>query len=348
MLKTFRARKSLVVFMLGLLLIGTSFPSFAQSKGSISTGQTAAGKTGLAAISVQNVALTAGVTLGAQILSQVANGQSISVANATRALGTAEFMGGVAGSAIGAAGGQMLATVVKGFLPGPIGAIAGSLIPVLGSMAGSQEGSLLMTDLRSGTLHPIRDLGKINYVDVAGSSIGSCIGMMLGAPIPIVGPLIGGMIGGFLGSKIATSMFGNRFLGSTVGSTVGNSYSTTYGGAFSGSTGMNLVPVAGSTSAGSSGIQVIGAPTSSEIAIMPNVQTPSVAANKQAAPATNVQSSAVSGDLAAAERKYYETYLNYNSLVDQGKTEEAKKVAADLKACTDNYNQLKAQAAKSK
>ncbi len=268
--------------------------------------------------SLTNLAVTTTVAVGTNMAIQMIHGEKPSFKKAAKMVASAEFAGGVVGSALGAAGGQFTASLVKAFLPGPIGAIAGSLIPVMLASAGGTIGGSLAGDLRHGQFSIAKAIKAIDPVDLVGSSIGSTIGMMLGAPIPIIGPIIGGIAGGFLGSKVAKWVVG-LFKGQ-------NSVSKLFNRGRNINTGY---PVGGSITIGNSG----------------NVGVMSVPGGDMYRPAADMGQAkaptAGSPELQAAEKAYYETYMKYNKLVEQGKYDDARKVYTDLQKYSDQYNQLK-------
>lgn len=263
--------------------------------------------------SFTNLALTTGVSVGTNLALQYINGKKPSLGDAARSVATVEFAGSVVGSALGAAGGQFLGTVVKSIMPGPIGALVGTFVPVLTGSFGAQVGSGVAGSLKERTfsLNLGQTLKNIDYVDLVGSSLGSTIGMMLGAPIPIIGPLVGGIVGGIVGSKIAK--FAKEFF---------------LRGSVSLRSGKTIVPEnpGRGISIGNGGQNLgLNGPVT-----WPGNMAP-----------VNSQEVQVSGELGTVERKYYETYLDYNRLVEQGKTEEAKKKFEEVKMYSDQYNALK-------
>jgi hypothetical protein len=46
-------------------------------------------------------------------------------------------------------------------------------------------------------------------------------------------------------------------------------------------------------------------------------------------------------ELKAVEKKYYDTYLKYNRLVESGDTKGAREIFEELKTYSDKYNALK-------
>ncbi len=154
--------------------------------------------------SVKNVAMTAGISIGVNLASQVLRGDKVNVKSAFQAIASAQFVGNVVGSGMGAAAGHLVAPIIQAFVPIPIvGAIAGSLIPTMASIAGGQFGGNL------GAKMSFKEAIKaLDPVAIAGQAVGSTVGAMLGSmiPIPYVGTVLGGMIGGILGEKLFTGI----------------------------------------------------------------------------------------------------------------------------------------------
>ncbi|MFZ2956619.1 MAG: hypothetical protein WA705_06990 [Candidatus Ozemobacteraceae bacterium] len=303
------------------LLVSEEQPQYADSfAGKMSKGVTEGVKNAKQSLkssfSFTNLAVTTTVAVGTNLAIQMINGEKPSLGKAAKAVASLEFAGSVAGSALGAAGGQFASTLVKTFLPGPVGALVGAVIPVMFASAGGQIGSSLTGDLRNGKFSISKAIKSIDPVDLVGSSIGSTIGMMLGAPIPIIGPIIGGIVGGMLGSKVAKWVCG--FFKGTV--------------SVSGATTSSFKVPSGGITFGNG--QSSGTSTSGQ------------ASNLTPTGDVGASPVAVSGDLTTVERKYYETYLNYNRLVESGKTDEAQKLFTDLKTYSDQYNALKASQGK--
>jgi len=269
--------------------------------------------------SFTNLAVTTTVAVGTNLALQMIKGEKPSFGKAAKAVASLEFAGSVVGSAIGAAGGQFTASIVRSFLPGPVGCLVGAVIPVMMGSAAGQIGSSLAGDIKNRQFDLGKAIKSIDPVDLIGSSIGSTIGMALLAPIPIVGPIIGGIVGGVVGSKVAKWVQG-IFKGNKI--SIFNR-------------GRNFTPSSNSNSGSGSGI-TFGSGQS--LGIFTGGQ-----AGNGMIPTGNAETP-VSGNLQTVEKKYYETYLNYNRLVEAGKYDEAKKVYEDLKVYSDQYNTLKNQA----
>jgi hypothetical protein len=269
--------------------------------------------------SFSNLAVTTGVAVGTNLALQVIKGEKPSFGKAARAVASLEFAGSVVGGALGSAGGQFCSTLVRTFMPGPIGAMIGAFVPVVTGSFGAQMGTHMASGAKAGDFSVSRAWQMVDKVDLVGSSIGSTIGMALGAPIPIIGPIIGGILGGVIGSKIAKWAWpfikGTRDVGSILrpGQSTGT-VPNSRGGEISIGAGANPTPV------------------------MPNTPRGVTSVSSEVVPAASSD-----GSLANAERKYYEAYLQYNRLVEQGKYDDAKKIYGDLKTYSDQYNTLKNQ-----
>jgi hypothetical protein len=271
--------------------------------------------------SFSNLALTTTVAVGTNLAIDMIHGEKPSFKKAVKAVASLEFAGSVAGSALGAAGGQFASTLVKTFIPGPIGAMVGSVIPVMFSSFSGQMGANLVSGLKNGEFSLSKAWKQVDKVDLLGSSIGSTIGMALGAPIPVIGPIVGGIVGGLLGSKVAkwVSGFtkGRKVSFFNRGSEVLPSQQT--------QRQSSSFPVSIGSVAGSGG-----------------TRGPVVMGSQE----TVVNSGNVAGaaeQLKSVEKKYYDTYLQYNRMVESGDTAGAKQVFEQLKTYSDQYNSLKKQ-----
>ncbi|PKK90446.1 MAG: hypothetical protein CVV64_08760 [Candidatus Wallbacteria bacterium HGW-Wallbacteria-1] len=156
----------------------------------------------------QNLAITAGVTVGANIISDIANGRPVDLGKAVGSVARREFAGAYVGGALGCAGGA-LAQGLLSAVP-VVGPIIGAFMPALGGIVGGNLGSSLAGQTRDGKFSLAAAFATIDPVQVTGQAIGSTIGAMLGSliPIPVVGTMLGGMVGGWLGGKAATFVAG--------------------------------------------------------------------------------------------------------------------------------------------
>lgn len=271
--------------------------------------------------SFSNLAMTTTVAIGTNLAIDMIHGEKPSFSKAVKQVASLEFAGSVMGSALGAAGGQFTSTLVKTFIPGPVGALVGSVIPVMFASASGQMGANLVSGLKNGEFSVAKAFKQIDKVDLVGSSIGSTIGMALGAPIPIVGPIIGGIVGGMLGSKVA------KWVASFAR---GGKVSTVF------SRGTNA-SAQQQTQQTSSGFPVsIGS-----IAGSGRGTGPVVMGSSEAVSANFSVSGDVATRLADVEKKYYDTYLQYNRMVEKNDQEGAKKIFEELKKYSDEYATLK-------
>ena len=272
--------------------------------------------------SFSNLAVTTTVAVGTNLAIDMIHGEKPSFKKAIKSVASLEFAGSIAGSALGAAGGQFASTLVKTFVPGPVGALVGSVIPVMFASATGQMGSNLITSIKQGNFSIAKAWKQIDKVDLVGSSIGSTIGMALGAPIPVIGPIIGGIVGGLLGSKVAKWVSGfakgsklSRLfkrgtpIGMPVGSTADRSTPVTVGA-----------------------IADTPAPTSNGGPVTLGANALPVAGSAES-----------SSELKVVEKQYYDTYLRYNRMVEAGDHDGAKKVFDELKIYSDKYTTLKKQ-----
>ncbi len=337
MMMFMQRRRRMLSILLAIFFLGTTLgleagaPS-SGAKTSTSAKTTAKGSSGsvFSALSPKNLLITTGVAVGTKVATQIIKGQRVNFAEAAKSVATAEFAGSVVGGAVGAAGGSVVATVAKAILPGPVGAIAGALLPVLGGHLGSQLGASAGTSMRGQTQFRLMDtLRKIDYVDLAGQTIGSTIGMMLGAPIPVIGPIIGGIVGGFLGGKVAK--WAEKFLRANVNLGRMNPFNrgTNMG---SGQTIGGSETIMGNPNGG---IQIGGAGTTVEgVGGFGSVYTPGGRPSADMGPVT-------AADVQAAEKVYYENYMQYNKLLEQGRNDEAQKMYQSLQKSQEDYQTLK-------
>ncbi len=163
--------------------------------------------------SPKNLLVTAGIAVATDLISQSMKGETPNLGNAVRSIATAEFAGSVAGGTLGAAAGSFFVPFLSA-IP-----VAGALAPAICAVAGSAIGASTAGDLANGRGFSIgRSLKNVDWVGVAGQSIGAVAGGALGAalcaPIPAlipVGYVIGSIAGGVVGNKVAhwvASLFG--------------------------------------------------------------------------------------------------------------------------------------------
>ena len=276
--------------------------------------------------SVKNVAITTAVTVGTSLAIDAINGETPSLKKAVKQVASLEFAGNVVGSALGAAGGQVVGTLAKTFIPGIAGQLIGSVIPVMFSSAGGQLTSNVITGLKNGEFSISKAFKQIDKADLVGSSIGSTIGMTLGSmlPIPVVGSIVGGIVGGFVGSKVA------KFVSGLFGKNKKNTTTVASG---------NVTPV-------TSGISGTAGYSSSEVAV---ACSPEISASGEAISSTasgvegkvTVKDPAIAKRIQEIEDEYYSNYLEYNRLLEANDKEGARAIFQNLKRCSDEVSALR-------
>jgi hypothetical protein len=275
--------------------------------------------------SPKNLLMTAGITVGVDLATQIMRGEKPSLKKAVKTVASAEFAGGVVGSVTGAAAGSFFVPFLSA-VP-VVGGVLSALAPTFGSIVGGSMGAYLAGDLKNGRFSIREAFKQIDWVGVAGQTVGSTAGAMLGSMIfPPFGTIIGGIAGGMLGNWAAQKIAGLFGKGKTsygsIGMPVG---SNPFGGAAAG----NVGPVSIGSVAGGAEIPVSGA------------QAPEVTIAGDAAPMGSYES-----ELQLAEAKYQELYKLYNEMLGQGRQADAMKVAQEMNKAKAEFEALKAKADK--
>ncbi len=279
--------------------------------------------------SPKNLLVTAGITVGVDLATQIMRGEKPSLKKAVKVVASAEFAGGVVGSVTGAAAGSFFVPFLSA-IP-VVGGVMSALAPTFGSIVGGSVGAYLAGDLKNGRFSIKNAFKQIDWIGVGGQTVGSTLGAMLGSAIfPPFGTIIGGMVGGYLGNwaahKIA-GLFGKDRMPGQVSQ--GNPLPV----------GTNpydqAMPVAGSVTIGS----VAGG---QEIPV--NADQGDSASTAIAASAEPLGTYA--SEIQLAEAKYRELYKLYNELLAQGKNQDAMKVAEEMNKAKAAYDALKAKASK--
>ena len=274
--------------------------------------------------SPKNLLVTAGITVGVDLATQMMRGEKPSLKKAVKTVASAEFAGGVVGSVTGAAAGSFFVPFLSA-VP-VVGGVLSALAPTFGSIVGGSMGAYLAGDLKNGRFSIREAFKKIDWVGVAGQTVGSTAGAMLGSMIfPPFGTIIGGIAGGMLGNWAAQKIAGLFGKGK-------NSY---------GSIGMPVGsnPFGGAPAADVSGPVSIGTVAGgSEIPVSGEAQAPEVTIAGDAAPMGSYES-----DLQLAEAKYQELYKLYNEMLSQGRQADAMKVAQEMNKAKAEFEALKAK-----
>ncbi len=271
--------------------------------------------------SAKNILVTAGITVGVDLATQIMRGENPSIKTALKTVCSAEFVGGVTGSVLGAATGSFFTPFLSA-IP-VVGGVLGALAPTFGSIIGSSMGAYLAGDLKNGRFSIKEAFKRIDWVGVTGQAIGSTAGAALGSFLGPVGTVIGGMVGGYLGNWAAQKIAGLFSKNKTADLPV---VSMPVGAGTGDPVTVSSVTVGADT--GTSDIPASSGSTTSQADItIPSDTTTSVS---------------VSSDISAndAYAKYSALYNKYAQLVGEGKMQEAVVVAQEMNAAKAMYDQL--------
>lgn len=277
--------------------------------------------------SAKNILMTAGITVGVDLATQMMRGEKPSLKKAVKTVVSAEFAGGVVGSVTGAAAGSFFVPFLSA-VP-VVGGVLSALAPTFGSIVGGSVGAYLAGDLKNGRFSIREAFKQIDWVGVAGQTVGSTAGAMLGSMIfPPFGTIIGGIAGGMLGNWAAHKLAGlfgkgkNNDYGS-IGMPVG---SNPFGGA---PVGQVSGPVSIGSVAGGAEIPVSGA-------LAPEISIAGDAASM----------GTYDSEVQLAEAKYQELYKLYQEMLKAGNQADAIKVAQEMNKAKAEYEALKAKSGK--
>lgn len=275
--------------------------------------------------SAKNILVTAGITVGVDLATQIMRGEKPSAKKALKTVCSAEFAGGVVGSVTGAAAGSFFVPFLSA-VP-VVGGFLGALAPTFGSIVGGSVGSYLAGDLKNGKFSLKQAFKQIDWIGVAGQTVGSTVGAMLGSAIfPPFGTIIGGMVGGYVGNWAAHKIAG------VFGKDNQNN------GVVAMPTGSN--PLGGDTSVnGSVTIGETSGTTSGSVAGNSDVLT---------IPGENTTGSigTYESEVQLAYARYQELYNLYSELTKQGRQEDAKKIIVEMNAAKAQFDTLKAKGSK--
>jgi len=275
--------------------------------------------------SAKNILVTAGITVGVDLATQIMRGEKPSAKKALKTVCSAEFAGGVVGSVTGAAAGSFFVPFLSA-VP-VVGGFLGALAPTFGSIVGGSVGSYLAGDLKNGRFSLRQAFKQIDWIGVAGQTVGSTVGAMLGSAIfPPFGTIIGGMVGGYVGNWAAHKIAG--VFGKDNNSNVTVAMPT----------GSN--PLGGQTS--------VNGPVT--IGDQNGQTTGSVSGNQDVltipGDSTNTQIGTYESEVQLAYARYQELYNLYNELVKQGRQEDAQKIVVEMNSAKAAFDKLKAQGSK--
>ncbi len=261
--------------------------------------------------SAKNILITAGITVGVDLATQIMRGEKPSMKKALKTVCSAEFAGGVGGAVLGAAAGSFFVPFLSA-VP-VVGGVLSALAPSFGSIVGSSVGAYVAGDLKNGKFSIREAFKRIDWVGVTGQAIGSTAGAALGSFLGPVGTIVGGMVGGYLGNWAAQKI----------------------AGMFRKDGPANMPEIAMPTG---SGVPVGGG----VITIGGDESTPAPTASQND---TVTISGEVVGDyeseVALAYSKYQELYKLYNEMLRQGRQDDALKVADAMNAAKKEYDSLR-------
>ncbi|MDD2999842.1 MAG: hypothetical protein PHV05_12330 [Candidatus Riflebacteria bacterium] len=272
--------------------------------------------------SAKNLLVTAGITVGVDLATQIMRGEKPSVKKALKTVCSAEFVGGVGGAVLGAAAGSFFVPFLSA-VP-VVGGVLSALAPSFGSIIGSSVGAYVAGDLKNGKFSIREAFKSIDWVSVTGQAIGSTAGAALGSFLGPVGTVVGGMVGGYLGNWAAKKI----------------------AGLFRKDKSANMpelaMPTGTGTPVGGGAVVTIGGDE---------------AVVSDAAPAVSGDDTVVIGgdgvvigdyesEVALAYSKYQELYKLYNDMLTQGRQEDALTVAASMNEAKKEYDTLRAKGSK--
>ena len=270
--------------------------------------------------SAKNLLVTAGITVGVDLATQVMRGENPSLKSALKTVCCAEFVGGVAGSVIGSAAGSFFVPFLS-CIP-VVGGALSALAPAFGSIVGSSVGAYTAGDLKNGRFSIKEAFKRIDWVGVTGQAIGSTVGAALGSCLGPVGTVLGGMVGGYFGNWAAQKIAGLFGKGSANLPVVAMP---------TGSNG-NGVTVAGTVTLG--GTDVTSVSVSNDIPVV-------VSDNDDEEKSEGMTGSDVEQAITEAYEEYTDYYTEYSKLIQAGKTQEAMEVAEKMNAAKAKYDELR-------
>jgi hypothetical protein len=278
--------------------------------------------------SAKNLLITAGITVGVDLATQIMRGEKPSAKKALKTICSAEFVGGVGGAVVGAAAGSFFVPFLTA-IP-VVGGALSALAPAFGSIVGSSMGAYMAGDLKNGRFSIKEAFKRIDWVGVTGQAIGSTVGAALGSALGPIGTIAGGMIGGYLGNWAAQKIAGLFGKGQSaqlpemaMPTGTGNPLGGYQGGEVSiGGDELVINDAAAPIVTGGDDILVIGG----DEAVIGDYES----------------------EVALAYSKYQELYKLYNEMLRQGRQEDAISVAEAMNKAKKEYDDLRLKAAVNK
>ena len=270
--------------------------------------------------SAKNLLVTAGITVGVDLATQIMRGEQPSLQKAIKTVCCAEFVGGVAGSVLGSAAGSFFVPFLS-CVP-VVGGALSALAPAFGSVVGSSVGAYMAGDLKNGRFSIKEAFKRVDWVGVTGQAIGSTVGAALGSCLGPVGTVLGGMVGGYFGNWAAHKIAGLFGKGEANLPTISMPSGTGY-------SGLKVSNTEGIT---------LGGDDVTSVTISDAVVTTSEEEEEQ----DKAVVAASEDEITAAYIEYTDYYSEYSELIKAGKTSEALEVAQKMNAAKAKYDNLRA------
>jgi len=272
--------------------------------------------------SAKNLLITAGITVGVDLATQIMRGEKPSAKKALKTVCSAEFVGGVGGAVMGAAAGSFFVPFLSA-IP-VVGGALSALAPAFGSIVGSSMGAYMAGDLKNGRFSIKEAFKRIDWVGVTGQAIGSTVGAALGSALGPIGTIAGGMVGGYLGNWAAQKIAGMFGKGQAAQLPE-----------------MAMPTGNGNPMGGYQGGEVtIGGDDATDVGAGPIVTDDDMIVIGGDAEVVGDYES----EVALAYSKYQELYKLYNEMLRQGRQEDARSVAEAMNKAKKEYDDLRSSA----
>ena len=276
--------------------------------------------------SAKNLLITAGITVGVDLATQIMRGEKPSAKKALKTICSAEFVGGVGGAVVGAAAGSFFVPFLTA-IP-VVGGALSALAPAFGSIVGSSMGAYMAGDLKNGKFSIKEAFKRIDWVGVTGQAIGSTVGAALGSALGPIGTIAGGMIGGYLGNWAAQKIAG--MFGRGQAANLPELAMPTGGGASVGGFGETITI---------GGDATVGTDAAPPVSGGDNVLV--IGGNEAGAVVGDYES-----EVALAYSKYQELYKLYNEMLRQNRQADALSVADAMNKAKKEYDNLRNKSGK--
>ena len=270
--------------------------------------------------SAKNLLVTAGITVGVDLATQIMRGEKPSAKKALKTVCSAEFVGGVGGAVVGAAAGSFFVPFLSA-IP-VVGGALSALAPAFGSIVGSSVGAYTAGDLKNGRFSIKEAFKRIDWVGVTGQAIGSTVGAALGSCLGPIGTVVGGIAGGYLGNWAAQKI--SKLFGKGKAAQLPEMAMPSGSGNPMGD--LDFGDMTGEVTIGDG----VAGPVSGDEEVLVLGDSAEVLGDYES-------------EVALAYSKYQELYKLYNEMLRQGKQEDALAVAEAMNKAKAEYDQLRNQ-----